>query len=1079
MTYYKQTKLSILLVFVALFLLIVHTGFGEIFSDNLSTLLIVEDNFSQQNNEEISQFSNDNYTTSDDIIFQQESKLYLSDSNEYFSVTFPIIEHIAFTLTNQSDNFVGEGENLSFTVNIDTGYAGTISLKVEDDVILPVNNVYTIYDIDEDICVNDNQSNIYAVDYAITYVLDGGNQNSNNPESYNIEDEDIYLYNPTKTGYTFNGWAEGSTIVTSKLKNVTRTAQWTINSYVITYIMNNGTNNSGNPSKYTVNDDDITLLTPTRKGYTFSGWLEGDTIQTSNLCSVTRTAQWTIIAYSITYVMNSGENSYKNPDSYNVEQNNIILADPTRDGYSFDGWLEGVLIETANVVDVTRTAQWTIINYSINYVLSNGINNDNNPSSYTINDADIELLDPTRIGYIFTGWQDGAVIETSNLINVTKTAKWTYIYYNINYDLSGGDNNSLNPGSYHIGEDDITLLDPSRTGYNFVDWEEGDYIETSKLEEYTKTAIWEIITYSITYELGVGQENENNPITYTVEDEDISLYSLSQAGYTFNGWEEGSIIDTLLAIDVVRTAKWELVYYTITYEVDTIQYSTDNPSAYAKQLKSKNKSNPETYNIEEDDIILSEPTRKGYTFKYWEEGNIIYTSTVENITRTAVWELDSYSITYELNGGEINENNPTSYTIEDDTITLDEVYKRGYTFVCWLDEDSNEMNYNISTTKEKDIIRIATWEINNYTINYELNGGYNNSENPNSFTVEDEVISLQLPNKTGYTFVGWIEGSTIDTDILEEVTRTAEWSLNTYTITYELNGGINDDRNPTLYTVEDSDILLYEPSQVGYTFACWSVGMMLDTYKAEDIIISAIWSSNVYTILFKDEEGCIINIKYCYNYGDEVILPEDLTKEDCGNCIYEFAGWGPDFSAIVTQDASYSPIFIEKSKEIESVLNKESETIVFGKIVSGSGFTENSTLVVEEEDSSEINFEEMITENDTIKIYKAGIYEDDCLLCTESGEYTLSLKLLGYEDGSEVQFLVEENGEIVTKSAIVEDGYVVLTVQELGEFALVEKGVSTEEESYLIWYILAYIFVTAVIAFIIVRVIKKKKAKNA
>lgn len=118
--------------------------------------------------------------------------------------------------------------------------------------------------------------------YKITYVLDGGVNNSANPFSF-TEDEDIVLKEPTKDGYYFLGWYEDNNNMYidslkawnagEKSSNVTLYAKW-VKSYKITYVLNGGVNSSYNPSFFTENDDRVYLGKPTKDGYFFCGWYE-------------------------------------------------------------------------------------------------------------------------------------------------------------------------------------------------------------------------------------------------------------------------------------------------------------------------------------------------------------------------------------------------------------------------------------------------------------------------------------------------------------------------------------------------------------------------------------------------------------------------------------------------------------------------------------------------------------------------------------------------------------------------------------------------------------------------------------
>lgn len=162
-----------------------------------------------------------------------------------------------------------------------------------------------------------------------------------------------------KTGYTFTGWntkkngkgtsyankADGSMITTTNGKTVTLYAQWERTKYTITYKLNGGKNNSKNPTTYTKVTKTIKLKNPTRKGYTFKGWYTDakfknkiTQIKKGSSGKKTLYAKWQKNTYKITYNLNGGKNSSKNPKSYTVTTKTIKLKNPTKKGYTFKGW---------------------------------------------------------------------------------------------------------------------------------------------------------------------------------------------------------------------------------------------------------------------------------------------------------------------------------------------------------------------------------------------------------------------------------------------------------------------------------------------------------------------------------------------------------------------------------------------------------------------------------------------------------------------------------------------------------------------------------------------------------------------
>lgn len=156
---------------------------------------------------------------------------------------------------------------------------------------------------------------------------------------------------PTKEGtghtYTFTGWSPAPSEVTG---NVTYTAQFSdsLNTYNITYNLNDGTNAPGNPSRYTYGTA-VTLAAPTRTGYTFGGWFEnadctGDKVTEIPVGATeakTFYAKWTANEYTVTFNANEGTVT---PESKTVTYDGTYdeLPTPTRSGYKFLGWFTDV-----------------------------------------------------------------------------------------------------------------------------------------------------------------------------------------------------------------------------------------------------------------------------------------------------------------------------------------------------------------------------------------------------------------------------------------------------------------------------------------------------------------------------------------------------------------------------------------------------------------------------------------------------------------------------------------------------------------------------------------------------------------
>lgn len=350
-----------------------------------------------------------------------------------------------------------------------------------------------------------------AIKYKIIYILNGENvTNPNIKDTYDIETETFYLDDPIKPNYNFEGWAEGNVIEKGSTGNKTFTAQWSGINYNISYVLDGGTNGDGNPGTYMSDSDPITLKSPTKPGYTFTGWTSEDmgiknptisvTIPKNSSGNRTFIAHWEVIQYNISYVLNGGENSDENPQNYNTTDE-ILLQDPTRSGYSFDGWQEGSIIVQGSIGDLIFTAEWSPINYVINIVTEKTIDAKPKRIIFTIESKDIEISIDTSVehgyiiqigenvetfdvtnkdGYRLSGWYEydndddiisSYLVESGSIGDKTITAKWELIEYTIEYDVEEDAVFEMNnPKSYNIKSDDIELQRPTRDGYIFVDW---------------------------------------------------------------------------------------------------------------------------------------------------------------------------------------------------------------------------------------------------------------------------------------------------------------------------------------------------------------------------------------------------------------------------------------------------------------------------------------------------------------------------------------------------------------------------------------------------------------------------------
>ena len=380
------------------------------------------------------------------------------------------------------------------------------------------------------------------------------------------------------------------------------------------------------------------------------------------------------------------------------------------------------------------------------------------------------------------------------------------------------------PGTYGTGSA-VTDMKPhnniltlrgalfTRAGYTQVGWSTVDGGEKvydfkdiyTKNEALTLYPVWNTNKYTITFDTNGGSEIA--PITQDYGTEITVPDNPTRKGYTFKGWDK-EIPETMPAENITVKAQWEINQYTITFD-------TNGGSEIA----------PITQDYGTEITAPDNPTRKGYTFKGWDK-EIPEAMPAENIKVKAQWEINQYTITFDTNGG--SEIPPITQNYGTEITAPDNPTRKGYTFRGWDKE--------IPKTMPAENIKVkAQWEINQYTITFDTNGGSEIA--PITQDYGTQISAPDNPTRKGYTFKGW-DKEIPETMPAENITVKAQWEINQYTIAFDTNGGseiapITQDYG-TEITAPDN------PTRKGYTFKGWDKEIP-ETMPAENITITARW----------------------------------------------------------------------------------------------------------------------------------------------------------------------------------------------------------------------------------------------
>ena len=350
----------------------------------------------------------------------------------------------------------------------------------------------------------------------------------------------------------------------------------------------------------------------------------------------------------------------------------------------------------------------------------------------------------------------------------------------------------------------------------------------------------------------------------------------------------------------------DAVSFLMPYAPLTLTLTADKLYTVTMDTASGDPIRPIQYTVESEAFQLPTPIRTGYIFLGWTgEGITEPQKTIEipqgstgDRTYTANWQVIEYTIITLLEGGNAGSSQVYFYTVEQ-TVTLPTPTRTGYTFLGWTGEGITTPQPNVTIPKGStgDKTYIENWELTEYNITMELNGG--SGQEKVVYTMTDEDFELPTPTRNGYEFVGWTgEGITTPQTSIKipkgstgNKAYTANWQVIEYTITLDTNGG--PVVSPIKYTVEDLFTLPYI-LRPGYEFAGWTLdgsGMLpftpLIIYPGTtgDLHYKAEWRLAEYTITM-DLDGGSGQEKVVYTITDEEFELPTPTRNG-----YEFVGW--------------------------------------------------------------------------------------------------------------------------------------------------------------------------------------------
>ena len=658
----------------------------------------------------------------------------------------------------------------------------------------------------------------------------------------------------TKTGYTFSNWTNdrGATFdnsasvkgnsfwdSTTWTFHSALTAQWTPNTYTVTFNGNGGST----PSSKSVTYDSTygELPSSTQAGYTFAGWFTdasgGTEVKSDTKVKIikdqTLYAHWTSNGYTVTFDANGGGTPSPATTSVTYGSTYGSLATCSREGYSFDGWYTeksgGTKIETTTTVSITDAqtlyAHWTPISYTITYNgLKQGVTH-SNPLSYTIESETITFSAPSEAaGYKFSGWSP-ASIEKGSTGNKSVTAQYLSIAYKPDVSspktYNGYSQTCAQPGTGVVAKGnqakDVGTYTATFTPISGYCWSDGTVAPYVVEWEITAAKITDATVAQTGYLTYTGEPQR--PTVHTsatiIGSQPTWKYSKTSGGYVEQLPEFTDAGDYTVYFEI-SAPNYEPAYGSFTVTVKRARETTAVVSPTHLPYTKKEQGPTVTLkHCHETAGSVKRATDIGtYAVKVEPDANYAW-SDGETSAREFGWSIDDslYTVQFDRNGG-AGEMVSTNLAYNEEYVVPECLFtKTGCEFQSWLVLIDNRTvtNYpagtvvsNLTTTAGKVVTFKADW-LGRYTIAFDANGG----EGTMASTNVERNVGFLLPSnaftRTGYDFTTWTtnlsasakpadliaDGATVTNLVAagETCTLHALWNAHHYTVTFDANGG--------------------------------------------------------------------------------------------------------------------------------------------------------------------------------------------------------------------------------------------------------------------------------------------------
>jgi len=549
--------------------------------------------------------------------------------------------------------------------------------------------------------------------------------------------------------------------------------------------------------------------------------------------------------------------------------------------------------------------------------------------------------------YTFTGWWTAAIggdrvaFPYNVTGNATLLAQWALSSYTVTFNSQGG--TAVAPVTADYDSTIGAPGAPTRLGYDFVGWFDAATGGAEVAFPYTIAgdatlhARWAITLYTATFDSQGGSAIPAQTVDLFTPV--AAVAAPTRTGYTFNGWWSGVTTGFQIPFPAGISSDWTF-------------YARWFPDSYTVEFHAQGGTRVEPVTADYDSTIAAPtpPTRAGFVFAGWWTGafdgsEYSFPHTVTgNVTMSAQWDVIYTTVTFDSQGGTPVDSQTVDYFTAADVPTSPT--RTGYVFNGWWTDIVGGTRVSFPTRILEDRTLYARWTATEHEVTFDSHGG--TVVAPQLFDY-DSAVSAPTVTRTGYTLVEWTDAEVGGSPVVfphtvtGAVTFHAQWSVNSYTVTFNAQGG-----TAVAPQIADYGTTLpapTSPTRAGYSFAGWADagfggGAVAFPYTvAGNATLHAQWIANTYTVTFDAHGGSAV-APVAADYDTTIDEPAAPTRTG-----YRFAGWA---DAAVEGNAVAFPFTVTGDATMHAQWTVNTHTVSFnsngGSAVAPQSVNYNSTI---------------------------------------------------------------------------------------------------------------------------------------